>query len=361
MAEALAVIGAVAAGDQLVKSFAGLYKNLRKAYKTLRYARRDIEEVMERTETMKELCKFFDATMQKVKKIRELRIDLRKYKQLDIKLSQQGQKVINKINYILDLLRPLWRKKPTTAFKEFRARLEWFFRSQDELRLLYAAMDRLTGCINIFIGLVNVQMSVQQVKLSRSYATKVQLDAMQHLLQSQLDDIQRTQLSMLRRELIVVHDEGKKDIIQEMRQILKEECSEIQGIICSDPSPPSTPAASPSTPPTSLPSNPGPRRSRRIDQTPDPEPGWMPAVVVPSTPYLSQPVDERTPNKGTESKQSTASLNSKRISPSPSKKSNRTTGSKPSDRRTYRTAGEEFPDDRIPFPAVRQSGWYDRD
>lgn len=169
------VLGAVAACDQLAGRFKCLYKELRTAYKIMRHARKDIKEMKSRTKILERLWRFFGDTMEKVYKIKEFSVDLKRYRKIGKALRRQSRRVGRKIRSILSVLRPILEKKRTSAWTEVRVRLEWLFRNREELRLLHVDMDLLTQYMGIFIKLVQLQISVHQFTLTKSAATKTQM------------------------------------------------------------------------------------------------------------------------------------------------------------------------------------------
>jgi hypothetical protein len=173
MAEAL---GAVAACDQLIGRFTSLYKELKKAYKIIKHAKEDIQQVKDRTKILKRLWRFFGKTMTKVFEIDEFSVDLKRYRSIDKSLKKQSDRVIGKIDSILAIFRPiLTRRKSTSAWKEFSIRLEWLFRNREEIHILYVDMDLLTRYMDVFINLVQTQIAVRQYILTGSTATKLQM------------------------------------------------------------------------------------------------------------------------------------------------------------------------------------------
>lgn len=169
------VLGAVAACDQLAVRFTSLYKQLRTAYKIMKHAGKDIKEMKSRTEILKRLWRFFGKTMKKVSRIKEFSVDLKQYRDIDKALQRQSWTVSRKIGSIISMLRPILEKDYTSAWTEFRVRLEWLFRNREELRLLHVDMDLLTQYMGIFSNLVQVQISVHQFNVTQSAATKTQM------------------------------------------------------------------------------------------------------------------------------------------------------------------------------------------
>ncbi len=169
------VLGAVAACDQLAGRFKCLYKELRTAYKIMRHARKDIKEMKSRTKILERLWRFFGDTMEKVYKIKEFSVDLKRYRKIGKALRRQSRRVGRKIRSILSVLRPILGKEYTSAWTELRVRLEWLFRNREQLRLLHVDMDLLTRYMDIFSGLVQMRIAVQQYTLTGSAATKIQM------------------------------------------------------------------------------------------------------------------------------------------------------------------------------------------
>ncbi|KAL2817052.1 hypothetical protein BDW59DRAFT_152871 [Aspergillus cavernicola] len=232
-----------------------LYKELKKAYKIISYARKDIKLVKDRTKKLKRLWCFFDETMKKVSKIDEFSVDLKRYSKINKALVRQSHRVIRKIQSILSIFHPILAKKPTSAWKNFRIRLEWLFRDREELRLLYVDIDFLTGYMNVFVSLVQTQIAVQQYTLTGSAATKFQIDTFQNRIDAALKEIRQVQKDQ-GFLLSVKNDPWQKEIRHEVRRILGEEVSQTKkadsGNDSSSGSSPrlSPPAPPPSTPPT---------------------------------------------------------------------------------------------------------------
>jgi hypothetical protein len=170
MAEAL---GTVAACDQLLGSFVSLYSQLRQAYSIMRHARKEIKEVKDRVHILKRLWKIFAQTMDKVRKSDELSVDFKDYRSLDKNLKKQCEGVVDRINSILRIFRPVLSRKTGSAWEELRVRLDWFLRDRKELGLLCTNMDLLTRYMDIFIGLVKLHIIQQVSERTKSLEAKI--------------------------------------------------------------------------------------------------------------------------------------------------------------------------------------------
>lgn len=175
MVEVFTVIGAIAACDQLINEFTATYRALRRAYKAIRYAKEDIEKIKTRTWIVLKVWRTFRELMTDVKKNKELSVDLKGYRSLNRKLKRQAEEVIAKIRAVLDDLDPLSANKQVPVSKQLYTKFKWFIRKKEEIQLLYVDMELLTGYMHVFVQLVQLRIAIQQYKLDKAAATKVQM------------------------------------------------------------------------------------------------------------------------------------------------------------------------------------------
>jgi hypothetical protein len=175
MAEVLTIIGVVASCDQFLKRLNTLHRNLRKAYRCIRFARNDIELIKNRTWIIIKLWRFFRKCLNKVSKVEGFSPDFERYMKINQSLERQAQEVNHKIGIILKDLDPLWACEPVPAWREWYAKVTWLMRNQEETRLLFADMDLLIQYMQVYILLVQLQISVRQYRLSSSAATGLQV------------------------------------------------------------------------------------------------------------------------------------------------------------------------------------------
>jgi hypothetical protein len=231
------VLGAVAASDQLVRSFTDLYSRLNLAYKTIRHAKKEVKEVQRRTRTMKKLWRIFGETMEDAANIEEFSIDFDRYKRFDRGLKRHAQYIIDSILGILDTLDPLLTTRRVSVWTDVRTRWAWFVRKKEELRLLYVDMKLLAGYMKTFTQLVLVQVAIKQYELSSSLATKVQMyvhayiedrranlirDSQVRALKAQLRGIEQTQQAQFYTGRILQEKE-KDDFLRRVQRIVKQE------------------------------------------------------------------------------------------------------------------------------------------
>jgi hypothetical protein len=170
------ILGAVAACDQLLGTVISISKKLERAYKVIKHAKEDGQDVMDGTETIEGLWDLFAKTMEEVKLVDGFREDLKHYRDLDMDIERQARAIISRIHSILDLLHPLYTKKTrVSGWSKLLARLRCFFSSQKRLQGLQMDLAVLGVRMRSFLALVQIRISVRQYRLSQSAATRAQL------------------------------------------------------------------------------------------------------------------------------------------------------------------------------------------
>ncbi|BCS25368.1 uncharacterized protein APUU_50079A [Aspergillus puulaauensis] len=220
----------------------------------MRYARKDIKEIKSRTKILKWLWRFFGDTMEKVSEIKEFSVDLKRYREIDRALWEQSWEVSDKIESILGVLQPILEKGYVSGWTELRVRLEWLFRNREELRLLHVDMDLLTRYMDIFSNLVQMRIAVQQYTLTKSAATKIQIDGLEDKIDMALEGVRQVQRDQESR--LPASEGWQKQVRHEVKKAMIWEASQIKkavagnGTSSGSSSGLSPPVPSPSTPPT---------------------------------------------------------------------------------------------------------------
>ncbi|KAL4995018.1 hypothetical protein BDV10DRAFT_188478 [Aspergillus recurvatus] len=267
------ILGAIAASDQLIGSFSSACRQLRKAYKIMKYAESDIRQVKKRTETIRDLWRFFKQTMKDVFQIVEFSVDLEEYQQFYQDLNKQAQKLADKIFDVLRILSPILKRETVSKWIKLQIRWAWFVQEREALRLLYEEMGLLAGFMAFFMNLVQLQIAAKQYMLQKSAATKVQVDGLERTLSVQLEEIKRIVKSHGPTPGLINNKE-KADLLKEIRRVMREEVRRIPrpgaaDNSTSDTSPPSSPPPEPSSTPPTDPDNRD--NSKGISEFPDKE------------------------------------------------------------------------------------------
>ncbi|KAL4788877.1 hypothetical protein BDV19DRAFT_395574 [Aspergillus venezuelensis] len=309
------VLGAIAASDQLIRNFSSAYKQLAKAYRIIKYARKDIRQAKKRTKTIQEIFRFFKQTMEDVFQIDEFSVDLREYQQFYNGLNKHARKLVDKILNVIKSLRPILKRGTISMWTKLQTRWRWLVQDREALRLVYEEMGLLAGFMGFFMNLVRLQIAAKQYMLQKSAATKVQIDGLERTLNAQLEDIKHRMKSLGPTERSMISRENG-DLLKEIRRIIRKEVKRIprpgaaEDSTSGASSPSSLPPEPPSTPPTE-PDNPDENQSNSeptdkeinltssqpVSSTPSPaiSPGLHPINLFPDSEASYVTIDQMSP------------------------------------------------------------------
>ncbi|KAL2844784.1 hypothetical protein BJY01DRAFT_247947 [Aspergillus pseudoustus] len=164
--------------------------------------------------------------MDKVRNSNEFSVDFKDYRSIDRNLKKQCEKVVDKINSILRIFRPILSRKSGSAWEDFRVRLYWFLRDRKELGLLCTNLDLLTRYMDIFIALVNLDITQQGFEGTESDAIKLQIETQQEQIATLLKIVRNIEKNQA--VASPTPDKLQTEIRHEMRRIFKKTVAEME-------------------------------------------------------------------------------------------------------------------------------------
>jgi hypothetical protein len=172
MADPLSIVGVVypIARDLLI-----LAGKMKIAYKGIRYAKKDLGKVIERTKTVAKTYEFFSDTMKYAKKIPELAPMFKRHRKLIGKVKTESKRIISKLKRIKDIFGPLINGENVNWADKYIAHYEWFLENKKAVPHLFQRMKVLEKSMRTIGILVDIHMLYQVYQKDKSNPILVQL------------------------------------------------------------------------------------------------------------------------------------------------------------------------------------------
>jgi hypothetical protein len=172
MADPLSIAGAV---YPIVRDLIGLAKELKIAYKGIRYAKQDLDKVIKRTKIVAQTYALFSDTMKKEKKIQELTPMFKRHRKLIRNVETESERIIRRLDRIKDIFTPLINGEHVNRVDKSIAHYEWFIKKKKAIPYLFQRMKFLEKSMRTIGTLVNTQMLYQAYQKDNSNIILIQL------------------------------------------------------------------------------------------------------------------------------------------------------------------------------------------
>jgi hypothetical protein len=107
-----------------------LVKKLRRVYKGVRYAKKDLIKVMRRTNIVARTYDFFTETMENVRRIKELASIYARHGELIGTVESESIKIIKRLEHITEIFWLQINKKPVNTVDKWIVQFEWYRQSK---------------------------------------------------------------------------------------------------------------------------------------------------------------------------------------------------------------------------------------
>ncbi|KAL4865517.1 hypothetical protein BDV12DRAFT_211022 [Aspergillus spectabilis] len=234
----------------VAKDLIMLARELRQGYHKIRYAKKDLSNVIDRTETVAQIYEFFGDTIADAKKINDLARTFKKHRKLILKVETESDRIIEKLENITMMFWPLleWYG-PIDPIQRWIMQFQWYTEGKRAIVPVFEEMQILERA-----GSGRDSIQVQIKHLIKSF--DIGLKKLQHN--------QRALEETLRRKTALTSDDMvPNQFAQEVLSILEREMRQLHhnkhpdNPSTPDSGPPSSSSAPgqrvPSTPPSSPP------------------------------------------------------------------------------------------------------------
>ena len=158
MIDPLSVTGVV---YPIACNLVALVKKLKRVYKGVRYAKKDLIKVMRRTNIVARTYDFFNETMENVRRIQELASIYARHGELIGTVESESEKIIKRLEHITEIFWLQINKKPVNTVDKWIVQFEWYRQSKEAVPSLFQDMKVLERSMKTIASLVNTQILLQ--------------------------------------------------------------------------------------------------------------------------------------------------------------------------------------------------------
>lgn len=156
-------LGAVSTLLTIVTEFSRMYKELRKLAKTLKHARDNIKSMANEVQIFADLMLLFHGTITDVRLGDEGLSGKIQTSKLVAMISRSGNEALEKIEDILETVKPLRGNTTSSLLAQCIARWKWYNR-KDEWMPIQVSLNSIKESANLLISMVRLQDLVHQIK-----------------------------------------------------------------------------------------------------------------------------------------------------------------------------------------------------
>ncbi|KAL4923230.1 uncharacterized protein BDV17DRAFT_297208 [Aspergillus undulatus] len=252
----------------IAKDLCKAARKLRKACHHIQHAKKSLEEMIDRTETVAETYELFSGTMADAKKIRDVGATFKKHRKLINNIEEESKRIIDKLKTVTRIFTPLLQDDYIDRIQRWITQFEWYRKEKNVVAPVLLEMQILEQSMNLIATLIIIKMLQHNERKAISGRDSILVE-IKHLSKSmdigfkKLQDDKRAQEELLKqRSMTAEQDASPVYFAQEILRVLKKEIPKLHQ---------NQPRDSPSTP-DSGPSSSSPAFYQQVPSTPPSSP-----------------------------------------------------------------------------------------